>query len=62
LLDTTKTQLDDAQVRIEGNISDIEDVNLTRAMTLLAQNQTTLSSSFAVTARLQQVSLLNFLR
>jgi flagellar hook-associated protein 3 FlgL len=62
LLETTKTQLDDAQVRIEGNISDIEDVNLTRAMTLLAQNQTTLSSSFAVTARLQQVSLLNFLR
>ena len=62
LLESTKTQLENTQTRLEGNISDVEDVNLTRAMTLLAQNQTTLQSSFAVTARLSQVSLLNFLR
>ena len=62
LLDTTKTQVDQRQTTIENGISDVEDVDLTRAMTLLAQNQTTLQSSFAVTARLQQVSLLNFLR
>lgn len=61
LIESTLTQLRDSQTRVEGDISDVEDVDLTRAMTLLAQNQTTLEVSFAVTARLQQTSLLNFL-
>jgi len=61
LVETTLNQLKDAQSRVESDISNVEDVDLTRAMTLLAQNQTTLEVSFAVTARLQQTSLLNFL-
>lgn len=61
LIDSTLTQLKDSQARLEGDISDVEDVDLTRVMTLLAQNQTTLDSSFAITARIQQTSLLNFL-
>ena len=62
LLETTKTQLDTQQTQINNDISDVEDVNLTRTMTLLAQNRTSLEASFAITARLQQTSLLNFLR
>jgi len=61
LVESTLSQLQDSQTRVEGDISDVEDVDLTRAMTLLAQNQSTLEVSFAVTARLQQTSLLNFL-
>lgn len=62
LLETTKTQLDTGQTQLNNSISDVEDVNLTRTMTLLAQNRTSLEASFAITARLQQTSLLNFLR
>jgi len=62
LLETTKSQLDTSQTQLNNSISDVEDVNLTRTMTLLAQNRTSLEASFAITARLQQTSLLNFLR
>jgi len=60
-LESTREDLLDTRVRLDGQISDVEDVDLTRVMTLLAQNQTTLNSSFAITARIQQTSLLNFL-
>lgn len=60
-LGNTLTRLEDNLVDVEAGISEIENVDLTRAMTLLAQEQTTLESSFAVTARLAQTSILNFL-
>ncbi|MBK1670997.1 hypothetical protein CKO28_23605 [Rhodovibrio sodomensis] len=56
-----RTRLEDNQVNVESGISDIEDVDVSRAMTLLAEQQTTLETSYAVTARLARTSLLNFL-
>ena len=61
LMGGIRTRLEDNQVDVEGSISDIEDVDVSRAMTLLAEQQTTLETSFAVTARLARTSLLNFL-
>ena len=61
LMGGIRTRLEDNQVDVEGTISDIEDVDVSRAMTLLAEQQTTLETSFAVTARLARTSLLNFL-
>lgn len=61
LMEGIRTRLDDNQVDVEAGISDIEDVDVSRAMTLLAEQQTTLETSYAVTARLARTSLLNFL-
>ena len=61
LMDGIRTRLEDNQVDVEAGISDIEDVDVSRAMTLLAEQQTTLETSYAVTARLARTSLLNFL-
>ncbi|RDD63651.1 flagellin [Ferruginivarius sediminum] len=62
VLERTSNRLADAQVNIEDNISGIENVNVTEAVTQLSQEQTTLETSFAVTARLSRISLMNFLR
>jgi flagellar hook-associated protein 3 FlgL len=61
LMEGIRTRLEDNQVDVEAGISDIEDVDVSRAMTLLAEQQTTLETSYAVTARLARTSLLNFL-
>lgn len=61
-LENTRIRLEDKLVDIEAGIADIENIDLPQTMTLLTQEQTTLQASFAVTARLSQVSLLNFLR
>lgn len=61
LLGAVQQRLSDTQVDVEKEISDIEDVDLTRAATELSEQQTTLESSFAVTARLARTSLLNFI-
>lgn len=61
LMEGIRTRLEDNQVDVESDISDIEDVDVSRAMTLLAEQQTTLETSYAVTARLARTSLLNFL-
>lgn len=61
VLDGVRNRLEDTQVDIESDIADIENVDVSRAMTLLSQQQTTLETSFAVTARLARTSLLNYL-
>ena len=61
LMEGIRTRLGDNQVDVEDGISEIEDVDVSRAMTLLAEQQTTLETSYAVTARLGRTSLLNFL-
>jgi flagellar hook-associated protein 3 FlgL len=61
LLGTVRERLSDSQVDVANEISSIEDVDLTKAATELSEQQTTLESSFAVTARLARTSLLNFI-
>jgi flagellar hook-associated protein 3 FlgL len=61
LMEGIRTRQQDNQVDVEAGISDIEDVDVSLAMTLLAEQQTTLETSYAVTARLARTSLLNFL-
>ncbi len=46
----------------QGFTSDIEDVDMTQAITNLNQNQTALQAALQVTAKLNQVSLLNYLK
>jgi flagellin-like hook-associated protein FlgL len=62
LVETTQTRLEDDQTRLNNDISDVEDIELQRTLTLLAENQQSLQASFATTSRLQQTSILNFLR
>jgi len=62
LVETTQTRLDDNQTRLNNDISDVEDIELQRTLTLLSENQQSLQASFATTSRLQQTSILNFLR
>jgi flagellar hook-associated protein 3 FlgL len=45
----------------KGFVSDIEDVDMTQAVTRLNQNQVALQAALAVTAKLGQLSLLNYL-
>ena len=45
----------------KGFVSDIEDVDMTLAVTRLNQNQVALQAALAVTAKLGQLSLLNYL-
>ncbi len=45
----------------KGFVSDIEDVDMTLAVTKLNQNQVALQAALAVTAKLGQLSLLNYL-
>jgi flagellar hook-associated protein 3 FlgL len=45
-----------------GFTSDIEDVDMAKAVTNLNQNQTALQAALQVTAKLNQVSLLNYLK
>lgn len=52
----------DAEVYLEHQISDIENVDLTEAITRMSQDQMVLESAMATIARLNQVSLVDFLR
>jgi flagellar hook-associated protein 3 FlgL len=45
----------------KGFVSDIEDVDMTQAITKLNQNQVALQAALAVSAKLGQLSLLNYL-
>jgi flagellar hook-associated protein 3 FlgL len=53
---------DDAEVYLERQISDIENVDLAGAVTRLSQDQMVLESAMATIARLSQVTLADFLR
>ena len=45
----------------KGFVSDIEDADMTQAATKLSQNQVALQAALEVTAKLGQLSLLNYL-
>lgn len=62
VIQRTRERLLDSNVEVGGAISTIEDVDITEVMTRLSLEQTALDTSFAVTSRLAQTSLLNFLR
>ena len=52
----------DAEVYLERQISDIENVDLTEAITRMSQDQMVIESAMATIARLNQVTLADFLR
>jgi flagellar hook-associated protein 3 FlgL len=52
----------DAEVYLERQISDIENVDLTEAITRMTQDQMVIESAMATIARLNQVTLADFLR
>ncbi len=62
VIQRTRERLLDSNVEVGGAISTIEDVDITEVMTRLSLEQTALDTSFAVTSRLAQTTLLNFLR
>ncbi len=57
-----ETQLQSLEVTLEKERSGIEDIDFTAAATKLVNAETTLQASLAVTARILQHSLLDFLR
>ena len=61
LIDTTNTLHTDLINFLDGSISNVEDVNLTEAITILLNQQLALDASFQVFARIRQLSLANFL-
>jgi flagellar hook-associated protein 3 FlgL len=62
ILQRVTERLEDTRLNVEQGITDIENVDIAKAMTELSGHRTTLESSYAVTARMSQLSLLNFLR
>jgi flagellar hook-associated protein 3 FlgL len=52
----------DAEVYLQRQVSDIEDVDLTDAISRMTQDQMVVESSLATIARLSQLSLVDFLR
>ncbi len=52
----------DAEVYLQRQISDIEDVDLTEAISRLTRDQSVVESSLATVAQLRQLSLVDFLR
>jgi flagellar hook-associated protein 3 FlgL len=62
VLETTRARLEETRINVEQGITEIEQVDLARAMTELSSHQNALESSYAVTARMARLSLLNFLR
>jgi flagellar hook-associated protein 3 FlgL len=61
-LERTNVGHADAEVYLENQVSDIENVDLSEAITRLAQDQMTIEASMATIARLNQLSLADFLR
>jgi flagellar hook-associated protein 3 FlgL len=62
LLENTRQRLEGTRLVVEEDMTDIEQVDIAKAMTELSSHQNTLESSYAVTARMSRLSLLNFLR
>jgi flagellar hook-associated protein 3 FlgL len=52
----------DAQLYLEKQVSDVQDVDMTDAITRMTQDQMVVESSMATIARLSQLSLVDFLR
>lgn len=60
-LDNTESQVQSLRINLEGRRSSIEDLDIIKAATDLANRENTYQASLAVTARVIQPSLLNFL-
>ncbi len=60
-LERTNSALSDGMLYAEQVIGEFENVDLTKAITLITGDQSTLEASFAAFAQMQSVSLLNFL-
>ena len=60
-LDDAITNQNSLSVLYKGFVSDIEDVDMTQAVTRLNQNQVALQAALEVTSKLGQLSLLNYL-
>jgi flagellar hook-associated protein 3 FlgL len=58
----TEAQLADLKITLVGQRSDLEDVDSIEAITRLANQQNTLEASLAVSTRVLQTSLIDFLR
>jgi flagellar hook-associated protein 3 FlgL len=61
-LDVTEAQLADLKITLVAQRSDLEDVDSIEAITRLANQQNTLEASLAVSTRVLQTSLIDFLR
>ena len=61
-IELANSQHDEFLLYAEGAIGDIENVDVTEAITRLSGHQATLEASYASLARLQSVSLLDYLR
>jgi flagellar hook-associated protein 3 FlgL len=61
VLSNTQTTQKQVQLQLQQNIGDIQNIDVAQVATQLTTAQNTLQSSFAVTARLGQLSLVNFL-
>jgi len=61
-LENTQQRLERDDSQLETAVGDIENVDITRAATEMSALQNTLQASFAATSRLEQISILNFLR
>ncbi len=61
LLDDTAKRLSDLSLYLDQNIGDIENVDITDAMSRLAVQQTQLEASYTTLSRLGQLSLVQFL-
>jgi flagellar hook-associated protein 3 FlgL len=60
-VDELKTQLQTSSDFLSGFISDIQDTNITEAVTKMNGDQMALQASYSVVAKLSKLSLLNFL-
>ncbi|SMF67842.1 flagellar hook-associated protein 3 FlgL [Tistlia consotensis] len=61
-LDSAKTRHNDLMSYTEQSIGDIENVDVASAMTQFSADQVMLEASYSVTAKLSQISLVNFLK
>ncbi|HYB09025.1 MAG TPA: flagellin [Alphaproteobacteria bacterium] len=61
VLSNTQTTQNQVQLQLQQNVGDIQNVDVAQVATSLSAAQNNLESSFAVTARLSQLSLINFL-
>ncbi len=60
-LESANTEHDETLLLAERSINDLENVDIVKAITLLAADRTTLEASFAALAQMRDVSLVNFL-
>ncbi|NIR61558.1 MAG: flagellar biosynthesis protein FlgL, partial [Gammaproteobacteria bacterium] len=61
-LEQAKTQHAEQKLYMEEVIADIENVDIAEATARITADQVQLEASFAVTARLSQLNLIDFLR